>query len=603
MKYSDLIAQWLLDEGYTDVFFVAGGNIMHIIESFSKKFKMIPVMHEVSAVIAAESFNLTSLKGGKRALALVTVGPGITNTVSGIASAYIDGRDLLLIGGQVKSTDLKSTGDRQVGIQEVDGVTLMSSITKESRLLKKTLSRSEFLNSIRKSSVGHKGPVYLEICLDVQGITLTADEILELQDESRATEEIQTVKQNDIANLINLLNQSKRPLLLLGAGVPSHSSESISYLIEQLGIPTATTWGGMDRIPSTNIFYAGRPNTFGQRWANILLQQCDLLISFGSSLGLQQTGFNDAQFAPLAKIININIEECNFGKKYPDRIINFFCNLEQNFFPLLNAMIANRTKNQENAEWIRFKNYLQSQFPLVEESTYSKDGSINPFELINTLSKDSAGVRNIISCSSGGTYTSVMQTFEIQEHQIFVSSKGLGSMGVGLAGSVGMAMSNFENTWLFEGDGGFSQNFQELGVIRAQQIPVKVIIFNNDGYASIRATQQKYFQGNYVGCDSATGLFFPNYEKLASAFDLDYFRYDSSTLYATLLANLREPKPMIVEVFVSPKQEYIPKINSKLRTDGAMVSNPLHIMFPEIAEDIQEVAFKYLLEKGLEREP
>jgi acetolactate synthase-1/2/3 large subunit len=591
-KYSDVITDLLLESGYSTVFFVAGGNIMHLIESFSHKLKMVPVMHEVNAVIAAEYFNATQESNLEKALALVTVGPGVTNTTTGIAGSFLDGREVLVIGGQVKSNDLKTGRQRQNGIQEVDGVAIMKSITKKSVLLDTPMDPSLVREIIDLTHLGRPGPVYLEICLDVQAATISVGDLAAVG----PTKPEYEISESDIQAVIKEIKKSKRPLFLIGGGVARVVATNCLSYFEKIGIPIATTWGGIDRIHSDHMLYAGRPNTHGQRWANIFLQQADLLIVLGSSLGLQQTGFNTAEFLPLGRIIHLDVDPGVLNKSSFANKRNIRIDLHSHLLTFLQR-IKNNLQGENNwDEWLKFKEQLRRELPLVEDKTRNDKDYINPFQYIHEISRITTSEHAIVSCSSGGTYTSFMQTFENQPRQIVMSSKGLGSMGIGPGGAIGTQISTGKITLLFDGDGGFIQNSQELGVIAARNLPVKIFVFSNDGYSSIRTTQKKYFSGNYVGCDASTGLGFPNLELYAAAFGINFYRSESKIEIDRLTKIINDADPWLIEVIVDPDQEYLPKINSRITPSGSMESNALHVMWPELNDEKSRVVFKYLID-------
>ena len=594
MKYSDLIADWLIECGYKKCFFVAGGNIMHLIESFSSKFEMIPVIHEVSAVIAADYANEISSQeaftNGK-SFALVTVGPGVTNTVSGVAGAFIDGRELLVIGGQVKSSDLKSTNQRQKGVQEADGVSILQSLTKHSLRLDAPLNRSEFCQLVNCAGTSRKGPVYLEICLDVQGFHLPDESYLSPRGINCQHAPIQMLLDSQISEISKLLQRASRPIFLVGGGFP-RGNPMTTDILTSFGVPIATTWHGADRIKSNHPLYAGRPNMFGQRWANVVIQQSDLIIALGTSLAFQQTGFNIAEFAPNAQIVHVDVdlislEESNFPEslKVHLRVEEFLLEVSKSF--------KCNGYELEIEPWLSFINEVRSILPLVEPSTNTQS-YLNPFQFISWLSTIAPKDLIFIPCSSGGSYTSSMQTFELKNDQILISSRGLGSMGVGLAGAIGATESSGRLTWLLEGDGGFLQNVQELGTVVVNHYPLKIILLDNDGYASIRTTQKKYFGGNYIGCDSKSGLGMPNYELLALAYGISFtsieLGFDDTQLEKLLL----DEEPRLLVVKISPEQHFLPKIDSRLNIDGTMVSNPLHIMNPELDEETRIRVLRFI---------
>ena len=313
MKYAEYLLENLSKkENYTHCYFVAGGNTMHLLDAARKIFKCVPVINEVAAGIAAEYFNEAN-KDGHKAFALVTAGPGLTNIVTAVAGAFLESRELLVIGGQVKTSDLKSTEMRQRGIQEIDGRAIVEPITVASKLIDEPVHFTkvqDFLNSSKRP-----GPVFLEIPLDVQASTV--DLQLEVAQDLSMSAESLLGGDHGLDQLLNDLKFSERPILLIGGGVSRRLAKKLNKALQDCGIPIMTTWNGMDRYGSDLPNYWGRPNTWGQRSANILLQQSDLIVAVGSRLGLQQTGFAWEQFAPLADIYQVDIDHAELEKGHP----------------------------------------------------------------------------------------------------------------------------------------------------------------------------------------------------------------------------------------------------------------------------------------------
>ena len=290
---------------------------MHVLESASKLFTCVPVVHEVTAGIATEYFNETSNSDGKKAFALVTAGPGLTNIVTAISGAFLGGRDLLVIGGQVKSQDLKSHGLRQNGIQEIDGVSIVKSICKTTLQISTPLEGKIVKDAILEGLRPKKGPVFLEFCLDAQAAAPV------VEPHKKTIIATQSVSKKVDADVIDNVRESKRPVILIGGGVSRQFMSRNLAALEGLKIPLMTTWNGTDRIPSNSEMYFGRPNTWGQRSSNILIQQADLVIAVGTRLGLQQTGFNWGSFAPLGDVIQVELDEFELNKESPKLSKNY----------------------------------------------------------------------------------------------------------------------------------------------------------------------------------------------------------------------------------------------------------------------------------------
>lgn len=591
MKYAEyLVRKLAAEERYTHCYFVAGGNTMHLLDAARKVFKCIPVVNEVAAGIAAEYFNESNSQGSK-AFALVTAGPGLTNIITAIAGAYLESRELLVIGGQVKRTDLKSAELRQRGIQEIDGRAIAKPITVASQAILTQVPFSRIQEILHTSA--KPGPVFLEIPLDLQGSEFIED----VQETVYQKAPVTTNDSNKkfLNSIVTSLDNSKRPILLLGGGLSREVAKSLVADVEKIGIPVMTSWNGMDRYGDDLANYWGRPNTWGQRSSNMLLQQSDLLIAVGTRLGLQQTGFAWEEFAPLAKVYQIDIDQAELEKGHPK--IEAGLQSDAGEF-LKNLLEAIRKKKYNISDWLNFGKLVLAAFPLNDVGNTTKLGYISPYEFMETLSAKLKSNDVIIPCSSGGAFTVTMQAFVPKFGQVIVTNKGLASMGYGLSGAIGAAESTQARTILIEGDGGFAQNLQELGTLAAQHLNVKVFIFSNSGYASIRMTQKNYFDGAYLGCDIETGLGLPNLSFIARAYNLRYTMIeDFGPINSILDEVLERIGPEIIEVKIDPEQTYYPKITSRIIASGTMASNPLHLMTPELSEGEIERFLPYIKDR------
>ena len=574
--------------GYTRCFYVAGGNSMHLLESASRYLECTPVVHEVTAGIAAEYFNQT--KRGK-AFALVTAGPGLTNLVTSIAGAWLESRELLIIGGQVKSENLQKGGIRQGGIQEIDGVALVKSITKKAIRLENPIDAQEITRIVAITEAERPGPVFVEVCLNVTAMEYSPRATGLTQEEDYS--DGQNSMNHDLREILALIQSSKRPLVLLGNGLSRSSALTLQSRLKDLKVPIASTWSGADRIGTDYPFYAGRPNNYGMRWANIFQQQSDLLIVIGSSLGFQQTGFNTEAYMPVGKIIHVDIDESELGKDNPKARVTLKMDSDS-FTRILPDLFDGENKWRE--EWIDFLALVKASIPFIESCQESSREYLSPHSVINDVSKLCASDTQIVVCSSGGTFTAGMQCFENRGNQILLSNKGLASMGYGLAGAIGLAFSNrTAKTILFEGDGGFAQNLQDLGTVAANKLNLKVFVTNNMGYASIRTSQKNYFEGHYLGCDISTGLGFPQWKLIAASYGLAYCELNLESYNSPEFHELFSSSgPVIFEIISNPEQVYLPRVHSKVLPDGSMNSSPIHDMLPRLDQDIAEKVFKYI---------
>ena len=582
MKYSDLAVKWLRDIGYTHCFFVAGGNSMHLLDGARRTMTCIPVVHEVAAGIAVEYFNEQASASGSqdRAFALVTAGPGVTNIVTAMAGAYLESRELLVVGGQVKSTDLAQPGLRQRGIQEIDGIALLRPVSVAAERIESPIGRRAFTELVRRGSNGRKGPVFLEICLDAQGAPV--DPALLEDDALAPAVENPRIDSGTADHVLEGLRQAKRPVVLLGGGLSRSAAAAALVRLRELELPVMTTWNGADRIGADDPVYVGRPNTWGQRSANVLIQQCDFLLALGTRLGLQQTGFNWQQFAPLATVVQVDLDRAELDKGHPRVDIPWLGDADDALARVLQADLPGW------GSWLAQCREVRDLLPVVEGTNTTGEAFLDPYRFVADLSALCTPRDVIIPCSSGGAFTVTLQAFDQKLGQTMISDHGLASMGYGLSGAIGAAFAApGRRTVLLEGDGGFMQNSQELATVAVNGLPVKIFLFSNEGYASIRMTQRGYFDGAYLGCDTSTGLGFPDWEPLFRAYGIPALQLSVDGLATEGFTELFEaPGPACFVVPIDPEQTYFPKITSRVTATGSMESNPLHRMSPDIPADL-----------------
>jgi acetolactate synthase-1/2/3 large subunit len=585
---------WLSDLGFTHCFFLAGGGSMHLVDAASKNFVCVPVVHEVSAVVAAEYFNESNRIGAK-AFALVTTGPGLTNAITGISGAWLESRDCLIIGGQVKQQDLATKGLRQKGIQEVDGIALVESITKGRMRIETPVDQASVSELISLGENPRCGPVFIEICIDASAAPSYPK--YEVKDSLvvKTGYPKSSISEDELQRFRQLLSKSTRPLLLLGSGVSQKVVLALETVFEDLKLPMASTWSGADRTNVDYKYFAGRPNTYGMRWANVYQQQSDLLIAVGTRLNLQQTGFNFEEFMPVGEIIQVDLDSAELEKENPG--IDLGLQIDANeFLKMLPAELGKNTRVEDRLEWINHLELVKNELPIIESIHVSPEPFVNPYFFIHELSKFTNSNDVVVSCSSGGTFTSTHQSFQIKRGQQLISNKGLASMGYGLAGAIGAAFSNTSSRiLLLEGDGGFAQNLQELGTVASNSLNIKMFVVCNDGYASIRSSQKSYFNDNYVGCDVSTGLGLPKWLEICNAYGIEHFEIDSKNIFSEKFHELMgSKKPVFFEVSTDPNMLYFPKVASKILEGGKMTSAAIHDMTPKLPQDVASKVFKYL---------
>ena len=585
-KYSDQLMDWLKEDGYTHCFFVGGGNVMHLLEAASRRFECIAVVHEVAAGIAAEYFNETN-KNGERAFALVTAGPCLTNIVTALGGAFLESRELLVVGGQAKTTDLARGTVPQIGHQEIDGMGIVKPITVASVMADRRLDKSEVLRLTHRSREGRKGPVFIEMCLDVSAMPPLEKQIREIPIKVRPTGPSKV----DIKIVQELWLKAKRPMLLLGGGVDKSSGLNVIEKLMGLKIPMATTWNGFDRVPYEYSEYCGRPNTYGMRWANILVQSSDLVVAVGTRLGIQQIGFAWDEFVGNGKIVQVDLDRNELQKGFPKLELG----IQADAVEFLEAFIENLIP-PACQDWKEFISETRSSLDKPDKANVASEGFIELHNFIRNLGDICDSNDVIVPCSSGGTFNAVMQMFRHKVGQSVTTDKGLASMGYGLSGAIGASIANPDSrVILMEGDGGFAQNLQELGTVSVNKLNLKIFLTSNKGYASIRTTQKSYFNGNYVGCDLETGLGLPNWEKIFEAYTIPVFRFASENLDFDLIkSKISEPGPQGFIIDLDPEQLFYPKVTSRVLDSGAMKTNPIHLMSPDLDDEDSKKFLKYV---------
>jgi acetolactate synthase-1/2/3 large subunit len=590
MKYSDLLGEWLVELGYTHCFFVAGGGIMHLLDGVRNRFECIPVVHEMTAGICAEHFNQCA-RNGQRAFALVTTGPGLTNIVTAVAGCHVEHRELLVIAGQVKSTDLLTHPERQRGVQEVDGSAICAPVSVRSECLRAPIPRSRFLSLARLARGPHPGPVVIEVCLDVQGAAVDPDALRDATTPASGT----TIEplEDDIAGMNALLTSARRPLVLLGGLVTREAAWKALPYFERLGLPVATTTSAIDRVPSGSPIFAGRPGTWGgQRAANLVLAQADVVLAFGAQLDLQQTGFNYHAYAPQARLVQVFPSQAELDRIGPPAHGKVLASPDAALAALLPG-----TEWKDEDDWGDYVRAVRAAVPPLEPANTSAPGYVNSFRFLGNLSRATEPSDLLALCSSGGTFTGSLQNYEVAPGQVATTSAAHASMGYGLATAIGAAFASpSRRVVLTEGEGGFSQNLQELAIVKRFALPIKIFLMENQGYASIRATQKKFFNGAYLGCDPETGLGFPAWEKLFDAYDIPcrFLREDEAdeATLRKLMAQRTGPEAWIVRV--DPNQPNWPAVSTVLSADGSLTSSPLYDMLPPLPDEVLARVGRYL---------
>jgi acetolactate synthase-1/2/3 large subunit len=429
--------------------------------------------------------------------------------------------------------------------------------------------------------------VFIEFCLDAQGAPpLPNGKDFLLKDQVSANDELKQI----VDAIGEKLRFARRPILLLGGGISRAVTNSVRSELQGLTVPIMTTWNAADRVDSRNANYFGRPNTWGQRSANLLLAQADVIIALGTRLGLQQTGFNWQEFGKNAFIVHVDIDPAELGKGHPTTHASYCVDANPVLIGLLKEDLP------DYGEWMSYSRKVRTLLPLNDSTNSTSVGFVSTQRFFEQISQIAMEQDILIPCSSGGANSVAMQMISQKSGQIIVTNKGLASMGYGLAGAIGASLAHQgTRTMLFEGDGGFAQNLQELATVAVNNLPIKIFIFANNGYGSIRMTQKNYFGGAYLGCDTETGLGFPDWTTLFKSFGINSMVIDADWVdNEEVQQSLNNDQPCGFIVPTDPLQTYWPKIQSRVIAGGGMESNPLYAMSPDLESSLLDQVSVYL---------
>jgi len=580
IKLSDYVINLVSSLGVTHVFMLPGGGCMHLVDSIgrNKNLNFICCLHEQAAVIAADGYAQYNNDIG---VALVTTGPGSTNAITGVAASWIDSTPLLVLSGQVKRKDLLlGKGVRQMGIQEVDIVSLVTPITKYAiTILEPASIRYHLEKAIYFAKNGRPGPVWIDIPLDVQGAMIDEDNL-----GGFSSDELPERRNPKLGRLvedaINLLNNAERPVILAGRGIRlAGADKEFLNVVKSLKIPVLTTWRMSDALSEDNEIYFGRPGSIASRYANFIQQNSDFIMTMGARLDLPQVGHSYANFARAAKKIIVDIDESEIRKidtKIDVPIISDAKDFLSEFITMLDMV-----KYKDRSKWIEKCKEWKRKYPVVLPEYLKSAGYVNTYALIDALSDLLVESDVIVPGSSGSCAEITCQSFRIKKGQRLINSPGLGSMGFGLPQSIGVCLASKRRTVCIIGDGGLQHNIQEVETLKRLNIPIKLFVLNNNGYAAIRNTHTRFFDGRLVCCDPSSGLTLPDTCKIASAYGLKTKRISDQTNLKEDVSNvLNMEGPVVCAVMIDPDLQMAPRLSSMARPDGTMVSKPLEDLWP-----------------------
>ena len=586
MKLSDYVFSFIAELGVKDVFAISGGGAMHLVQSLGMNTELnyIATHHEQAAAMAAESYARIS---GKPGVALVTSGPGGTNTITGVCGAWVDSIPTIFISGQVTSdTLIGNTGLRQFGIQESNIVELVKPITKYAiTVTDPTQIKYHLQKALYLATSGRSGPVWLDIPLDIQSASINPKDLVSFIPDNTNKTDANRLLKTQVAESIQLLKNAKHPVIISGYGIRLAKGENdYLKLVEKLGIPVISSWTTSDLLPYDYELYIGRSGIMGDRAGNFTVQNSDLLLIIGSRMSIPQVGHKHGTFAREAKKIMVDIDEAELKKPSIKVDIPIQADAKEFMVELLHQ-IDEQTVKIEVADWLQKCNHWKIKYPVVLPEYEGEKEAVNSFYFVDVLS-EKLDESAVVVTDMGTSFTGTMQSFKTKRGQRFFTSSGHASMGFGLPGAIGACFANNrEKTICISGDGGLQMNIQELQTIVHYNLPIILFVLNNNGYLTIKLMQQNHF-GQCVGSDKNSGVSCPDIIKVANAYGIRTEKIaNHDELHAKIDSVLAEPGPFVCEIIMPENQPLIPKLSSAKRPDGTFVSRPLEDLYPFLDRD------------------
>jgi acetolactate synthase-1/2/3 large subunit len=571
-----------------DIFLVSGGGIMHLLDSVGRQpgLRYWCNYHEQACAIAAEAY--AKYRRAPGAL-LVTVGPGGLNALSGVVGAWMDSVPTLVLSGQVRRDLIADFSRvRQKGPQEGDVVGLARHITKSAVTVLDPLDiRRELERAWHLATTGRPGPVWVDLPLDVQNALVEEDQLAPFPVPPRDAGALDALRAG-AGQVAQELRRSRRPLFVAGNGLHwARAEQRFLALLERFPVPTVMPCTAKDILWEDHPCNQGVIGTAGQRRANVALQSADLLVSLGSGLCLAKTGFNVAGFAARARKVFIDIDPGQLQHQVirPDLAVQ--ADLGE-FLDALGESLGS-TPLAPDPRWADACADWRARYPPVEPEHRAPGPAVNTYVFMEALS-ERLGPDDVVIAGNGMDVVSYYEAFRVRPGQRGIYSGNWGAMGWDLPQAVGAAVAAAgRRVVLVTGDGSLQLNVQELLTLGQHRLPVCVFLFNNQGYASIRATQKAFFEGRFVGADRGSGVANPDFASLAAAYRLGYARIDGpARLGEDLDRILAGPLPVLCEVRVAPDQAVSPKASAYKKEDGTLESRPLEDMAPFLPrEEIQ----------------
>jgi len=590
-RVADIIARYMVDDLELEtVFAVTGAGIMHLTDGLAKeaRLKVIFPHHEQTSSMAVDAFSRYS---GKVGVSFYSTGPAATNALTGLAGCWQDSVATIFISGQVKrseSTEFREMNSvRQFGVQELNILPIIKSITKyASQLRDPELILYELDKAKFTATSGRPGPVWLEIPMDVQS-SLVETSRLKRFTPPAVTRDLPL----DVASLQKLINESKRPVVVAGQGIRlSGAHKDFLTWVEHAGIPFVTPYLGVDISPKSHSNYIGVTGVKGDRASNWAMQSSDLLIVMGSSMHVSVTGYDYQKFAPDAKKILINID----NEAGAQGNVHYDFKLISDVKPVIEELLGFEARPLEpHRAWTDRLKSTSLKYPVIGHEYDASLGS-NIYQIVGMIN-DLLVPNDCVISDAGSAFYCVSQAVALNHNtQRYITSGAMATMGFSLPAAIGAAAAGANRVFAYTGDGSLQQTLQEISLMALHRLNIKLLVLNNNGYLSIRASQQNYFDGRLFGTDAKSGVLFPDLAKIAAAYGVNYYKVDSPCDFSEAAALVAAHGPLLIEIKCPPDQPIIPTVGSTLSLDGVLSSSGIDQMNPQMPSAEHDSIMRFL---------
>ena len=555
MRVVDYVIDQVYKAGARHAFTITGGGAMFLNDAIAAHTWITPVCnhHEQASAMAGVAYSKYT---GKPSLVCPTTGCGGTNAITGLLDAWQDSLPVIFVSGNVNLHQISPPGVRNLGVQEARIIEIVQSITKYAKLIESVDEVEEVVQeALKAATTGRPGPVWIDIPMDIQG------------------------KEMEVFSLEEEVKKAERPLILAGGGINCAGicREEFRDFVSKTRIPVVTTFNAVDLIESDDPYFVGRVGVKGTRAGNFAMQNCDLLLVLGSRLPVPATGYNYKTFAREAKVIVIDIDKDEHSKNTVqiDKFIH--SNLRDFFY-------TKRIISTNVPEWQKQCIKWRDQWPIIPEKK-SDDSGIDLYDFTGKLNEHKPD-NSVVVSDAGSAYYVCSQATGIKGNNRYITSSSQAEMGFTVPACIGAAFAGSPCVIGVTGDGSVQMNIQELQTIKHHQLPIKLFVWNNSGYLSIRTTQKKFFDGREIGTDEDSGVSFPSLAKIAHAYDIDYAKIsDYDSLTPALATVFSFDGPMIIEVMCQKWQEVVPTLQGRKNPDGTISAPPLEDMYPFLSRE------------------